>query len=111
MTTVTSSLTTPLLALLGQSAVSVYPFPNGKRMITVSTPCCGASAKGVESGVACRACHRPVSFAFGWAGMDDSSDEVLVQELAATIEDAFVLGGQAARLLATQAIRTLRAQA
>lgn len=29
------------------------------------TPCCGASGKGGESGVICRACYRPVDPMFG----------------------------------------------
>jgi hypothetical protein len=43
------------------------------------TPCCGASAKGMENGIGCRSCHQPVPDAFGaaWVGV-----EALTQGLA-----------------------------
>lgn len=33
-------------------------FPNGNRMLYPLTPCCQASDKGTEDGIACRGCYR-----------------------------------------------------
>lgn len=36
-------------------------------MIWLMTPCCGASAKGMEWGIGCRACYNEVDDALGMA--------------------------------------------
>lgn len=43
-------------------------------MLYPLTECCGASATGSGSGVACRACYRPVADALGWCTMLDAPD-------------------------------------
>jgi hypothetical protein len=40
-------------------------------IVYILTTCCGASAKGVEYGAACRKCYTPISDLFGMAWTAD----------------------------------------
>ena len=75
-------------------------------MLFPLTECCAASATGSGSGVACRACYRPVPGYLGWA--------VMVQADGAEAALAWFLGlggrdADLARLLARLVIGDLEA--
>lgn len=68
MTTTTITTTRAGHCKVAKVAVDVTTSP-ADPMVTLATPCCGASGKGSmigdEPAVVCRACYRPVSDIFG----------------------------------------------
>jgi hypothetical protein len=77
MVTVTTNGVTVLDGKLAVSDGIVY----------LLTPCCQASGKGMQSGVGCRACYRPVDSVYGWGAL--VSDQSARADCVASLMQAY----------------------
>jgi hypothetical protein len=85
----TAQPTTPVITTL-VDVLNIGLVVASEGMVYLLTPCCVASGKGGESGVICRACHRPVDDRYGWATMASwgkMAEDALAEILEPVLED------------------------